>query len=317
MKKGKNSLYKVRYLAIVLYLSLPFWFSSCGPVDTPISFMVLADTHFEGCDSTDRNLIDFAEQINSIGQRPFPDSLGMSPEDPRGVILVGDITQDGYAEEWTAFKDVFGLDGDALIRFPVYEGFGNHDGNIGGPVRSGIAERNIRRPGVAAVSENGLHYAWKWGRVHFVQLNLYPSKEWDPDCGWCHYFHESFREPQNSLGFLSEYLEDGYVRPGEAVVLFFHYGWDDFSGLWWTDREQQKFYEVVKDHNILGIFNGHCHAINHYTWNGIDIWSSGSPQKDAGQQESVIVRIENEEMHVLASRGDEWVEIWSKPVSLP
>jgi len=74
-------------------------------------------------------------------------------------------------------------------------------------------------------------------------------------------------------------LEKNLKKPDQKVVLFFHYGWDDFSLLWWTQDEQEAFYDIIKDYNISAIFHGHNHQAENYKWKGINIWSAFSPQQ--------------------------------------
>src|SRR5690606_3152205 len=66
-------------------------------------------------------------------------SAGTPVAQPRGLLVAGDLTQngkDGRAEnngslgrnELGQFISDYGLTGtDGLLRFPVYEGYGNHD----------------------------------------------------------------------------------------------------------------------------------------------------------------------------------------------
>ncbi len=301
------------FLIVIATVLLP----ACKPPERSFAFIVIADTHFKGNDSLDHHLGLFAAQVEDIRGMALPDSLNNGIPFVKGLVLVGDITQDGRQEEWRSFLNVFGEPDEGRRSIPVYEGFGNHDGNIGGPVRQGIRERNPGRPGLTAISGNGLHYAWKWDGIHFLQLNLYPSSEWDPECGWCHYFHESFREPEESLDFLSDYLADHILSIEEPIVLFFHYGWDDFSRLWWTENEMNRFYEVIKDHHVLGIFTGHRHIVNHFSWQGLDIWAAGSPAKPLGEEEFLLVMINGEKMTVLASSGNQWTRSWVKDFKRP
>jgi cytolysin (calcineurin-like family phosphatase) len=291
------------FITIIFAITL---LGACKTNDNSFAFLIIADTHFKGNDSLDYPLAVFADQINNIHTRILPDTIDSENSQIKGLILIGDITQDGKTEEWQAFLDHYGS---GSFPYPVFEGFGNHDGNVNGPVREGIKLRNSSRQGLTAISDNGLHYAWKWDEVHFLQLNLYPADEWDPECGWCHYFRESFREPQESLKFLSNYLDR---IPDEPVILFFHYGWDDFSKLWWTEKERDLLYYTIKDHHVIGIFTGHRHVLNHYSWNGLDVWAAGSPSKTTGEQEFLMVKINKYKMTVMASVGDTWTQTWEK-----
>jgi cytolysin (calcineurin-like family phosphatase) len=187
---------------------------------------------------------------------------------------------------------------------PVYENYGNHDGDTSGVVRSGIRERNKNRKNLKNISDNGLHYSWDWGKYHFVSLGSYPSDKWDSTCGWCHYFKNSFREPQKSLSFLKEDLQQyGYKK---KIIIYFHYGWDSFSKLWWTEDEQEKFYDVIKDYNIAAIFTGHNHATGYLKWKGIDVYSAGSPQSGKKTGSFLLVNASNDSLHVIERRLNKW-----------
>ena len=192
------------------------------------------------------------------------------------------------------------MTGEADLKYPVYEIPGNHDGNIDGAVRSGIRERNLARENINR-SENNLHYSWNESGVHFAALGIYPGLEWDPDCEWCHYFHESFRDPEMSLAFLENDLRNNLQHPDQPVILFFHYGWDGFSLLWWTEAEQERFYDIIRDYNIAAVFHGHDHAIEHYQWKGIDVWSAGSPQAGEKTGRFLTIDFENDSMHIYST----------------
>ena len=76
------------------------------------------------------------------------------------------------------------------LRYPTFEGVGNHDGGnsteANGLVRRELIGRNRQRasrPGLAPpkyrLSPNGLHYAWAWEGVHFIMLGVYPGTNGD------------------------------------------------------------------------------------------------------------------------------------------
>lgn len=238
------------------------------------SIIIMSDLHYDSTSirvSVLDSVINYINVLEKEAQEEIPPI--------KFVSILGDITETGTSDEWKKYTEAFGIQGEKKIKYPVYETFGNHDGNINGVVRSGIAERNRIRENLISISDNGLNCSWNQGSIHFVSLGIYPGLEWDPDCEWCHYFKESFRDPQMSLLFLKNDLAKNLSSPDQPVVLFFHYGWDDFSLLWWTKTEQERFYKVIEDYNISAIFHGHNHSAEHYKWQGIDIWSSGSPQR--------------------------------------
>lgn len=169
----------------------------------------------------------------------------------------------------------------------------------------GIMERNKHRTRITNVSENGLHYSFDWGDYHFVSLGSYPANGWDSTCGWCHYFKNGFRDPQNSLAFLQQDLAK-YANSRTKVVMYFHYGWDDFSKLWWTEKEQDNFYNVIKNYNFACIFSGHDHATGYRTWKGINVYSAASPQHDQQTGSFLVVQATKDSMYVLEREWNKW-----------
>ncbi|MDZ7738511.1 MAG: metallophosphoesterase [Bacteroidales bacterium] len=251
----------------------------------------MSDLHY---DSTEvRKVV-----MDSVIQRVNEMKPSQNDGEINSVIVLGDITQDGTEYQWNNFVSSFGLNGEAGLKYPVYEFAGNHDGNIDGVVRNSIRKRNTERNNISGISENGLHYSWDIGNFHFVALGIYPGLEWDPDCEWCHYFKESFRDPEMSLAFLKKDLKENLKDKKQPVILCFHYGWDDFSLLWWTEDEQESFYQEIKDYNVKGIFHGHNHSVDHYYWKGIDVWSAGSPQSGEKTGNFMLVKLTADSLQV-------------------
>jgi len=277
-----------------------------GCSERRVSFIVASDLHFDG---TPEKLMVF-DTIAGLINNSFPLVRGIGEKKipkPFGIFLTGDITDDGKQEHWDQFVETFGLNGEGKVKLPVYETFGNHDGNIDGIIRTGIKERNLSRRNIFALSENGLHYAVKEKGHLFIVLGSYPGDEWDPECEWCHYFKASFREPEGSLAFLKSVLEKNREGKNLPVFLFFHYGWDSFSKLWWTEAEQTRLHEALSGTRVEAIFNGHNHAVESYQWEGIDIFISGSPQHGDKSGDFLFVRV--------GKRGKEVFRINNRGVS--
>lgn len=287
---------------VVLFSFLFFAVFGCSEKESGLTFIVAGDLHYGLSDSL---LAYNSSAILSMNDLPdtFPaDNQHVNLQDPSGVILAGDLTESGEASQWSLFTEDYGIHGEKKLEIPVFEGFGNHDGPIEGSVRLGIKERNTKRKGLSSISENELHYSWQWQDVHFVQLNSYPSYEWDPGCEWCHYFEESFREPEQSLQFLERDLEANVGNSGMEVILIFHYGFDEWGNKWWTEDEQEMFYEVIAPYNVLAIFHGHTHTIQFYNWKEIPVFSVGSTQKDDRPGEYMVAHIGREKMVVYERR---------------
>ncbi len=233
------------------------------PLPGHLTFFVVSDTHY-GLDPrvepTVQRLID---EMNFLPGTPLPGKAGGGiVRTPRGVIHLGDITNDGRADQWEAFVRDFGLTGEARLAFPVHELFGNHDGGADLPIRKGILARNRSRPGIAARSANGVHYAWEWEGIRLINLNISVGTTIRP------------YDPQDSLGFLREELARVKGKP-QPVILLHHFGFDKRESLrWWSDEWRKIYYDTIKDHSIVGIFHGHDHETDIYRWNGIDIFDA-------------------------------------------
>lgn len=90
------------------------------------------------------------------------------------------------------------------------------------------------------------------------------------------------------------------------VFLFFHYVWDDFSKLWWTKQERNKFHQAIQDHPVKAIFHGHNHSPEHYQWQGIDVFSVGSPQREKATGNYLVVQVDEENFTVTNKTYNHW-----------
>ena len=228
-----------------------------------LTFFVISDTHY-GLDWRVEPAVQLLiDKMSFLPGTPLPEKVGGGiVRTPRGVIHLGDITNDGKAEQWQAYVRDFGLTGEARLAFPIYELFGNHDGGADLPIRKGILERSRSRPGLAARSANGVHYAWEWECIRFINLNISVGTTIRP------------YDPQNSLGFLREELAR-LKDKGQPTILLQHFGFDKRHGLpWWPEEWRKTYYETIKDYNVVGIFHGHDHETDIFRWNGIDIFDA-------------------------------------------
>ena len=251
-------------------------------------FLVVSDSHY-GKSDQQKNL-ETISRMNAMEGADLPGWLTGKVGKPLGVIHCGDILDGPSDSAWQLFEQDYGLTGEAKLKFPVYETFGNHDGGLDQAVRQAVIRRNPKRPALSGISENGLNYSWDWNGVHFINLGSYPGNEWIDTCGWCHYFKDSFREPLFSRNFLRQDLQKNVGASGRPVVLVQHYGWDDFSKLWWTVVDRDSLAAVIKPYNIIGIFHGHSHQVENRQWNGIQIWSAGSTVKGDEPGDILVLR---------------------------
>lgn len=255
-----------------------------------ISFFVVGDTHYCALQDHPSQMWDHSLQINQrllrwLNELPgkvFPASIGggIIPE-PEGVIHAGDIIDNGdkgpsknemVLTECAAFTSDWGLNGgEGLLRWPVKEVHGNHDGPQGDtPMVKEIIARNKRRKGVLHVSENGLHYSWEWGGVHFVALGIVAGDA--PQV-----VRKRRYAPMQSLPFLEKDLQTYVGKSGKPVVLIHHVDVHRYSATVadekvknheWDYGDAQAFYRIISPYRIAACICGHTHVRRTMRWDG-------------------------------------------------
>lgn len=216
---------------------------------TDITFLVAADTHLgiPGMEELNRKQV---EAMNAMPGTEYPAEIGGKVATPQGVLIAGDLTDTGRIEQWDAFKKLYGLTGkDGLLKFPLYEGTGNHDRYVEGAYgdRMPVLEDVTKRHG-------GLTYWWKWHDVHFFNLDEWP-------------------DPQRRA-WLEEQLKS--VNRETPIVIYFHYGLSGPYSDWWKDQDKEAFAQIIKGYNVIALFHGHYHGSGHYVWKGYDVYNVGS-----------------------------------------
>jgi len=236
--------------------------------DDALTFFATSDSHYEAIEHVernDRNRITI-ERMNELPGQAWPEKLGGGPIGlPRGVLALGDLIDDGDKNgqtdiEWKYFSEHFGLDGtDGLLKYPVFEGWGNHDGppekyiKQRVSVQSEIKRRNVDRlenKRISRVSANGLHYSWDWNGIHFIQTNLYPADKQNAKVRYSLPWHD----PQDALAFVKEDLAATVGTSGRPVIIMAHCGFDTD---WWVLDDWKAFYDTVKPYNLIAYFHGH------------------------------------------------------------
>ncbi len=269
------------------------------PSADELTFFVVSDTHYGMDPRGDEILPKLVDMMNALPGQAYPEKAGGGIiRQPRGVIHIGDCTNDGKPDQWAKHAATFGVNGEGRLVFPLYETFGNHDGGPDSPVRKGIKERNPKRPGLTHLSENGMHYSWDWNGVHFIMLGISVGDTFNP------------YDPQHSYDFLVKDLK-AHVKPGRPVILMHHFGFDKGHSMrWWTDEARAKYLAALKGHNVLGIFHGHAHRPEIYAWEGLDIFHPphlevpGQPSDEPAMHGIFIVRITKNEMLVIQHNLD-------------
>jgi cytolysin (calcineurin-like family phosphatase) len=287
-----------------------------------ITFFITSDTHY-GLSPTiaavNEKTID---AMNNLTGTAYPKAISGAVGIPRGVAVLGDLTNDTVTPDrliyWRQFTADFGVNGEGRLKFPVYELPGNHDGGEAQPVRQGIRERNKVRPGLKSVSRNGINYSWDWDAVHFVSLGLFAGSDGDVIVNpWGRRFDGPWRLPGHSLEFLKEDLAGNVGASGRPVILFQHYGWDVWGLGWWSDRERQALSAAIKGYNVIAIFWGHTHSVLRIDVDSIPTFCAGSSQADPLPGVFLVVRIRPKEMDVAERRPDGWGYTTRLPLKKP
>jgi hypothetical protein len=249
-----------------------------------ITFFVGSDSHFgaPGVEEANRAMV---EQMNALPGTAYPDAIGGRVEAPRGVLMTGDLTDNGTLEEFAEFEKLYGLTGkDALLRYPVFESVGNHDVNSDSPIK----QRQKARHG-------GINYAWDWDDLRLLCLDMYPdavTREW----------------------LAPELRKAG---PDKPLIVFFHYpvlpGGQGWSGAW-PDEDKETFGRTIDGHNVIAIFHGHMHAPGHYLWRDRPVFRPGAAKNR--NRFFLVVRIAAQEMSVATWNFETggWGDAWSVPV---
>jgi cytolysin (calcineurin-like family phosphatase) len=290
-----------------------------------VTFFVAADLHYgqDQAQDNEQGNKNAIAMMNSLPGTAFPDSGFGKVTAPRGVLVAGDLTNNGTGIQYDGYssgKHLFdGLIDDypvkdgtgAHLHWPVYEGYGNHDvrEQIGDAVLKGIIQRNACRATPVNTSPNGLHYSWDWDDVHFVNLNVYPGGPGDA---------------RDSLSFLQTDLADRVGLSARPVILVQHYGFDQgctskYKGkYWWTQAERDALCNVIKGYNIVAIFTGHSHKSLRFPWNGIPDFVTPKAKGDNNTDGVYVVRILDDKMIVAQRRlNNTWANVWKETIKMP
>lgn len=262
-------MYSVRMLSLGLLLLAQGVIVPALAEESPFTFFVTSDSHYEAVDKVernDRNRLTIM-RMNELPGGMWPEKLGGGLiGQPRGVLALGDLIDDGDKVgeteiQWQAFVSQFGLDGtDGLLKYPVFEGWGNHDGppeqflkRQGRSVQAEIKKRNTKRLEkklISRVSSNGLHYSWDWGGVHFIQANLYPADKQNSKVRYSLPWHD----PQMALQFVKEDLASSVGDSGRPVIIVAHCGFDTD---WWVSEDWTEFCKAIEPYQVIAFFHGH------------------------------------------------------------
>ncbi len=250
-----------------------------------VTFIVASDTHLglgdpvtPGRDPVknpvriEKTNLQMIDAMNSVAGKLWPQQLGGAVSEPRGVLISGDLTENGGKQDWVLFEALYGRTGkEGPLRYPVYEGDGNHDAHRGWFIREEIARRH-----------GGRRYSFDFEGLHLVCLGEAPDED--------------------GLEFLEKDLKQ--LAPDTPVVLYFHFPLlGPYSDTWFTrGGYPEQLYRVIQGYRVIAIFHGHYHASGGYHWRGYDVYNVGSPKHD--HHSFAVVNVTNEHMRVASWNYD-------------
>ncbi|HSU67117.1 MAG TPA: metallophosphoesterase, partial [Tepidisphaeraceae bacterium] len=294
-----------------------------GPTTRDVTFFATSDCHYveptrkNNRNESNRNTID---EMNRITEAKWPAVLGGDAvHAPRGVCVLGDCIDDGdkvvqgtnvSEQQYKFFVADFGLDGtDGRLKFPVFEGWGNHDGPPIGKETHGFSfqahlkarnQSRLSHGRISNLSSNGLHYSWDWDDVHFVQLNIYPADRQSEGARYSAVWHN----PQGALEFLKQDLAEKVGTSGRPVVLMSHCGFDTD---WWFPVDWRAVYDAVKPYNLVLYVYGH-------TGTGVRPWAPAGETKkwlciNDGQTEKgfFVIQLQGDRLRAAMRRKSNYV----------
>ncbi len=282
-----------------------------------VSFLVVSDLHY-GQDQRETN--EAANKaavavLNGLPGTPFPDAAFGVVAEPRAVLVPGDLTdsgtagnldgywwghhRDGYVDDWPVNGGIGGR-----VRFPLVEGYGNHDvmHQSGDAVLRAVVARNRQSVLRRQFSADGLHSAWDWDDVRLVNVGLYPG---GPGLA------------RDSLAFLTADLAAHVGGSGRPVIVMQHYGFDEFSleKRWWTDAERDAYAAAVGKYNVAAIFSGHQHWADRVAWRGINDYVLPRAKGDNGTDGVYAVRLLGDRMIIAQRRlSGRWDHVWTQAI---
>jgi 3',5'-cyclic AMP phosphodiesterase CpdA len=245
------------FLILFLLLAIPF---SQGQTQKDLTFASMSDTHFDLVNPPDMTSIGVFKKINSLSECKLPAALGAKKVGPLAMLLiVGDITGDGLADQWYNPKLPDGQNYVKGIKhlsssIPVYEVLGNHDCPPKGPV-----------PGHIAAKYGKTYYSFDKNGVHFIVL--------DP------YLKGDAKNPSLIPDELKWLEKDLAVLAPKTRIVFAMHNRPDSLGPGNMDSldpaSSKALADLIRGKNVILFLRGHTHRGSHNVWNGIDSVSSG------------------------------------------
>ena len=286
----------MKKISIIILLALAVT-AGCGHTD--LTFVAISDLHIGKTSGTTAANYTMVDYLNNLPGKTYPSSVGGKVGSIRGVVIPGDLTESPWEPNWKILNEIYSPTGNGKVKFPVYEGLGNHDISSGTTYpHNQIRARTKERPNIVMTDPTGLHYSWDWGNVHLVQLNLYVG-----ETGLIH----KYDDPMRSYSFLKEDLAKNVGKSGRPVIVMNHYAWPEPGK--GSIADSKKAAALLKQYNCIAIIHGHKHALKHYTYEGLDVFNDGSVAYGGGM---LVFHITDGKMVVVSRKNDAWGSIFFK-----
>lgn len=149
-------------------------------------------------------------------------------------------------------------DADVPLKWDIYPGYGNHDLQFSGSYMQTYMSNwvlNAFREGKINPDVNTQSYSWDWGKLHIVNVGVYPG------CG----VDGNLDFDQNSMNWLKNDL-GLHASDGRPVIIVSHFGFDSYSlgSAWWGGSNRvaglNQLWQVLQPYDVIGYFHGHNHG---------------------------------------------------------
>jgi len=261
-----------------------------------ITFGVITDTHINAtyADSVPTRDHRYRDTPRIERNRNTIDDINGEAAGCLGIVHLGDMVDKHRVQNLVAFRQLYendypGGDGGAIrgagdsdeqaysmgyrIEQPVFVSLGNcpHDTSCvsGGwhDARNYVADRIKDAPGILSYYPDDA-YIWRWGQYILVHFGL-----WAGDPG----YSSNKTVDYDKLEWFRDWLAENRVyEEGLGLLIFQHYGWDEFStdGRWWSPEMRALELDILcrrgaaidpgMPYNVLAICTGHIHAWRHF-----------------------------------------------------
>ncbi|MBI6548518.1 aegerolysin family protein [Xenorhabdus lircayensis] len=236
-------------------------------------------------------------------------------------IINGDMTEFGRQSTRNSFYNIYNE-----LLFPFYFGLGNHDyqNNVNDCTEGFDFSKNAcarwsvdnmdseinnryQKELLLNFSSNynnnkrsgSLAYSWDFGKIHYVQLQNYPTYWVTLD-----HYAASTIYIKTSMEWLKNDLAKAHSR-GKVSILNFHDGTQHFIQNS-TDQQKKEFKNLIDQYNVMAVFIGHTHQVKKSNENGGDPIFSDAKIYNSGalfQGDFLLMNVKNKCINISVYNG--------------